>query len=111
MAFKNFGTLLLTGAAQRLSSVFADPANFAKEDLGLAQLFLQADGANANPIFIGDDSTVSTTVYGMRLEKGAAGVPPVPLTIGPFDGSGVKVSNLWVFGTAGEKLRICGVPA
>lgn len=104
--------LTLNAAAQRLSDIYGagTPVGGAA-DISYSQVFLQPDGGNANPIFIGDDNTVSSTNYGMRLEKASAGVPPAPFTLGPFEAGGVKLSQIWVIGTNTEKLRVVGVPA
>ena len=44
-------------------------------------------------------------------EKGAAGIPPAPTEIGHGEGSAIKPGDIWVIGTANEKLHYGGIPA
>lgn len=126
MAFKHYPVYTLVAGAQRLSAILKAVAGVDQstptspgiagvvggaDDVGFRQIFLQADGANANPIFVGGDSGVDSNNHAFRLEKGAAGVPSLAATIGPFEGGGVKPSDFWISGTAGEKIHVGGVPA
>ena len=58
-------SLTLDGTAQRLSQVYASGAANAQpsaaEDIPYRQVFLQADPANANAVFIGATSAVNVT--------------------------------------------------
>lgn len=75
-------------------------------DVPLQSLSLQADGGNAGATFVGGP-TVSTTDYGIRIPAAAAGVPSAPerfeLLARP-----VKLSEIYVVGSANEKLHVCG---
>lgn len=103
-------TLTLSGSAQRLSVVLPDPTVGGRDDIAFRSLWLQPDGATANPMFLGSSSAVSATSYGVRLPASSGGVPAAP-TIFEYSGEGpLKLSRLWVFGTSGEKLHILGVP-
>jgi hypothetical protein len=126
MAFKHFPQYTLLGGAERLSVILQAVAGVDQstptspgsakqvggaDDAGFRHLFLQPDGGNGNPIYLGGDATVSATNHAFRMEKGNAGVPPGPTQVGPFDASGLKASDVWIFGTAGDKLHVGGVPA
>lgn len=101
-------TLTLTGAAQQLSSVLADPTVGGPNDEPLESLLLQPDGGNGNPIFVGGSSAVSSTLFGVRLAIGTGGVPPDPLKLEPTMGP-LRLSDLWVIGTATQKLHLLAI--
>ncbi len=91
--------LTLDGNAQALSTVTgALPA-------GVRTVSLQPNGGNGNPVYVGG-AGVSSTVYGVRLEAGATGVPPAPFVLGEFQTGWVKLDELYVIGTTTEKLHI-----
>src|SRR5882672_10927949 len=102
------GTLVLTGAAQRLIEAFTNPAPGSKDDIGMRMILLQGDGANANGGFIGGSNKVTSALYGWRIDKSAAGVPALGVQLGPNDAGCYRPSQVWVIGTAGEKLHILG---
>lgn len=101
-------TLTLSGVAQPLSSVLANPAIGGPDDEPRVSLFLQPDGGNGNPVFVGGSSAVSSTLFGVRLAIGAAGVPPDALKLEPAM-SPIRLSDIWVIGTAAQKLHILAV--
>lgn len=105
--------LILTGAVQPLSSVFPALSGGLKSgayDYPCTFLTLQPGGANGNPIYLGADANVSSTVYGFRLEAATGGVPPAPFVFNPPVGN-VKLSDLYVLGANGEKLHLFLVSA
>ena len=105
-------SLTLTGAVQRLSQVLASGANNAMptvmEDLAYQQLRLQADPANGAVVYIGAGSDVSSTNHGASLDPTQATAVD-SLTLGPFACGPVKLSDLWVIGTNGQRLMVLGV--
>lgn len=66
---------------------------------------LQPGAANANPVFVGGQ-TVSSTSYGTRLPVASGGVPPPPHIIAEFADGSVSLEELFVIGTAAEKLHV-----
>ncbi len=105
-------TLTLTAAVQSLADAYAAVSGVtadqpAAADLACQSIVLQPDGANANPIYVGgaSDGTLSSTVHGFRLEKGNAGVPPLPLILVAPNGGPMRASDVKVLGTAAEKLH------
>lgn len=104
-------TLTLTGAVQRLSDALASVSGvsadaLAAKDVTCQQIHLQGDGGNGNPIYLGGSAaTLSTSVYGARIEKATSTVPPAPWTIqAPAEGN-LRCSDLYVLGTNTEKLH------
>lgn len=106
-------TLTLSGAAQRLSQVLTTGAANAQphpsEDWPLHQLILQADPANANVVYIGSDNTVSATTAGVALDPTQATAQD-RVSLGPFAVGPVKLSDVWVLGTAAQRLFVLTVP-
>lgn len=91
--------LTMTGSAQQLSSVTG------ALNLGIRTISLQPAGANAAACYVGA-AGVSNTDYGVRLEAGAAGVPPAPFVLGEFPTGWLKMEDLYVNGANTEKLHI-----
>lgn len=110
MALKHF-VLNLSGAAQRLSQVYASGAGNAQpsaaEDIPYRQVFIQAFDANSNDVYVGSSNAVSASNYGFHLDA-ANNIPPVVL--GPFETGPIKLSDIWVIGTLNEDISILGVP-
>lgn len=102
-------TLALTGVAQRLSNVLTDPTPGGIDDEAMVQIILAQDPANAAAIYIGNDSTVSSSVFGFSLDPTQATAQDRQ-SIGPFAKGCVKLSELWAIGTNTEKLHIFAVP-
>lgn len=106
-------TLTLSGAAQRLSQVYPSGANDARptaaEDLPYRQVILQADPANGAVVYIGGASTVSATSHGASLDPTQATAQD-RLSLGPFETGPVKLSDLWVLGTAAQRLMVLAIP-
>ena len=89
--------LTLSGAAQLLSAALT-PGSLVK------QLILHANGANTAPIYVGGpDGTLSSSVYGFRIEAAVTGVPPAPTII---ESVNLNLSQVRVLGTLNEKLHI-----
>lgn len=96
-------TITLTATGTKLSALASLQA---QEDVPLQSLTIQADGANANPVFLGG-SGVTITDYGIRIPTPSGGVPAAPV----FYESGnrpVKLSEVFVVGTPGEKVHVGG---
>ena len=112
MAVKHY-TLTLSGAAQRLSQVYSSGANNAQpsaaQDLPYRQVILQADPANAAVVYLGGDSGVSSTNHGASLDPTQATAQD-RVSLGPFETGPVKLSDLWVLGTASQRLMVLVVP-
>lgn len=66
---------------------------------------LQPDGANGNPVYVGS-AGVTSSVFGVRLEAGATGVPPAPFVLGEFPTGWLKLSDLYVIGTDTQVLHL-----
>jgi hypothetical protein len=99
------GSVTLAAAAQRASVMYGgaslnngiSPA----QDVPLRQVLLQATGADA---FVGATDQTTSTAYGTKVSS----TDLQPVSIGPFDNGGIKLSDLWVAG-AGSTLRVLGV--
>ena len=101
----------LSGAAQNLFIGATGVAPGAKAaaalDVPLRSIALQPRGTNNAALFVGGDSTVSSTVYGVRLEAGdASDVPPAPYMYDGYESGAIKLSDFWAIGTANEILHI-----
>lgn len=104
MAWKHY-TLTLTGSAQRLSSVLADPTVGGPQDYACRQVILCADPANTAVVYIGGGNpAVSSTSHAFSLDPTQASQNPV--SIGPAADVAVKLSEIWAIGTANERLMI-----
>jgi len=99
-------TLTLNGSAQQLSTVLS---NAARDDIPWQQLHIQPDAANANPVYVGTASTVSSSSHGVRLPAASGGVPPAPYIFEAVGQGQLRLSALYVLGTNAEKLHILGV--
>ena len=102
-------TLTLDGTAQRLSQVYSTGAGNAQpsaaQDIPFRQVFLGGMEGNANTVFIGATSAVSSTNHGASLAAS------VRLSLGPFAGEGpIKLSDIWAIGTNTQRLAILAVP-
>lgn len=98
----------LSGAAQNLLNLLYPAAPVVANDYACTWLALQADTSDAQPIFIGDEN-LTTVDYGVRIPPPTAGPPAdaTPVQIGPFATEApVKLSSVFVIGTAGEKLHV-----
>lgn len=98
-------TVTVTAAATNVASLLGIAAG-SSTDVPLESILLQADGGNANPLFVGGPG-VTTLDWGVRIPTPTANVPAAPvefsLMVRP-----VKLSEIYVVGTAGEKLHVCG---
>lgn len=105
MAFRHY-TVTLNGAAQRLSVALGlDAAG----DVPYRQVILAADPANANVVYVGGDSGVSSTNHGFSLDPTQATAKDRE-SLGPFPTGAIKLSEIWVIGTNTQRLMIAGVP-
>ena len=99
----NHYTVTLTAAAQAVATALGLTA---AQDLPFRTLMVQADKANANDAFIGG-AAVTTSDYGIRLDPGDT-APAI--AIGAYDSGPLKLSKVFVIGTAGEKIHLLGIP-
>lgn len=99
-------TLTLTGSAQQLSSVLSDAA---RDNIPWQSLHIQPDAANANPVYVGTTSSVSSSSHGVRLPAASGGVPPAPYIFEAVGQQQLRLSAIYVIGTNTEKLHILGV--
>jgi hypothetical protein len=116
VAFKHY-TLTLNGSAQRLSSVLL-PALLNQEpaavdggvaaDVPLREIILSNVAGNANVIYVGGSSGVSSTSHAFALDPTEASQAPVRL--GPYESGPLKLSDFWVIGTNAQLLGIGVVP-
>ena len=101
--------LTLSGVAQRLSSVFANPEVGGPDDWALRTFTLQGGESNANPVYQGDED-VTTALWSIRIPAAVTGVPAAPLIIGEHETGPLKLSSYYVIGTADETLHIGVIP-
>ncbi len=99
--------LTLNGSAQQLSSVLA--ADIVEGAIGM--LILQADSGNGAAIGVGFSNAVSTSVCALTIPAASGSVPAAPILLGPFHAAQLFLSQVWVNGTNGQKLRIGVIPA
>lgn len=109
------GTGTLSGAAQSLLTLLF-PGTGApgtpnevggKNDVACNFISLQPDGAGSTAMFVGASSALTTALYGVRLPAPAAGVPPAPYVIGAWSDKGpTKLSNIFIIGTAADKIHV-----
>lgn len=90
-------TVTLGAAAQSLDPSAAVPKP-------LVELRIESDTGNA-AVYVGKDSTVSSTVYGASVLAG----PAAAMKIGGGDQGKFNLQDVWVTGTNGQKIRLLGV--
>lgn len=99
------GQLVLAAGAQRLSNAYGGEsvanAVVPRLDVPLRQVLLTAEAADA---FVGATDATTATVYGTKVDS----TENVPVSLGPFDNGGIKLSDLWVAG-AGATLHVLGI--
>lgn len=99
------GQLALAAAAQRLSEIYggasADGSIQPAQDVPLRQVLLIAEGADA---FIGATDQTTASDYGVKVDS----TENVPVSIGPFDNGGIKLTDLWAAG-AGSTIHVLGI--
>ena len=108
MAARHY-SLTLTGVAQRLSTVLTDTEVGGREDIAMVQVIFAADPANANVVYIGTNSNVSSSSHGFSLDPTQATAKDRE-SIGPFEAGKVKLSDFWVIGTNAQRLMVLAVP-
>lgn len=99
-------TIPTPAAAIQCSSAFPDQKVGGQYDVPLRAITFQALKAVSNDIFVGADSTVSSTKHGFRVDSGDT---QPPIILGSYDSGGSKISDFWINGTAGDTLLIGGV--
>ena len=103
-------TLTLSGAAQVLNTALATGQRVGL----LKQIILQADGANANVIYVGgtgpaaSTAAVSSSAYGFRIEVPVTTVPAAPTII---EAMNTSLADWQVIGTNTQKLHITLITA
>jgi hypothetical protein len=108
MAVRDY-SLTLNGSAQRLSTVLSNTQPGGPQDEAFRQIILAQHPGNSNAIYVGANSTISTTAFGFALDPTQATAADRQ-TIGPFETGPVKLSEIWVLGTNAEILHIFGIP-
>jgi hypothetical protein len=108
MSAPQYYTLTLNGAIQRLSSVLADATVGGRDDVGFQEIELQAGPANTAAVY-GGGATVSSTLAGFALDP-TQGTAVDRKKFGPYSGSSIRLSGIYVIGTNAELLFITAVP-
>lgn len=98
-------TAPVTAAAQNLATALGLTP---QQDVPFEFMVLQGGAANANPVFIGGPG-VTTTDYGFRIAGLASSQPDTSLRM-PAIPRGVRPSEIYFVGTAGEELQVLGIP-
>lgn len=106
MSFMHYA-VTLTGVAQNVAAALG--LNEQAATLPYRQVILAADPANANVLYIGATSGVSSTDHGFSLDPTQATAKDRE-SLGPFPSGAVKLNEIWVIGTANQRLMIAGVP-
>ena len=78
------------------------------QDIPLQSISLQADPANAGAAFVGGTG-VTITDYLVRIPIPVSSVPSPPLIYESGTARPMKLSEVFVVGTAGDKLHVGGV--
>lgn len=102
MPFTGSYVVTFTGSAQNLSTALG-------VDYELRSIEVQPESTNGAACFVGFASDPNVT--GIRLPAPVDSIPCAPWK--PFDGSPheyIKLSDLYVYGTNGQKLRVAAVP-
>ena len=107
MAVRHFD-ITLNGSAQRLSTAIPTVNGQAGPDEAHRQLIFSSAPGNANVIYVGATSSVSSTSHGFSLDPTQATQQPV--SVGPFETGPVKLSEFWVLGTNAEILHVLAIP-
>lgn len=106
MPFQHYA-LTLSGAAQNVATALGLDEQSAT--LPYRQVILAADPANGNVLYIGSNAGVSSTDHGFSLDPTQATAKDRE-SLGPFPSGAVKLKEIWVIGTANQRLMIAGVP-
>lgn len=103
-------TVTLSGAAESLSSILTALGWVSGTyEPGMRAVWLQPDGANNAVIYVGG-AGVTNTDFGFRLEAGATGIPPAPFSFGEMAERQLYLSEIYVLGTAAQKLHVYAIP-
>lgn len=92
--------MTFNGSAQQLSSLLTAGVL----DVPVYCVDIQADPANSNPIYVGG-SDVSASV-GIRIPVPLDSIPEPPYRIGDAADADMRLGDVYVLGTNGEKARI-----
>lgn len=98
----NHFVVTLTGSAQKLGAGLSgacahDPLKF---------LSIQAFANNTHVVYVGgNQTTVSSSSYGFRIEVPVTSIPYAPTVI-ELPAAAVSLDDIWVIGTADEKISI-----
>ena len=107
MAIRHYTVTLTATATPVLTLINAAFGQGGARDEAFRFLSVQPDKANTNDAFVGG-STLTTADYGVRLDP--ADTAPAYDLCGHYDSGPMKLSEIYVVGTAGEKLHFLGVP-
>jgi hypothetical protein len=111
-------TITLAGVAQNVADTPFIPAPAATAqtvtgraliDAACRTISLQADAANSHIVAVGADSTVTTSAFGLGIPIPTGAALGAPVILGAYDQGGIRLSDLWIIGTAGEKLHVLAV--
>lgn len=104
-------TVTLTGTsnALNLGTLIRETAGITTNPL-VRLLWLQPDGANAGPVYVGGPNVATTN--GLYLEAAVSTVPPAPFKVsdGEMPAGVLDLGSIYVTGTNNEKLRVLWVP-
>jgi hypothetical protein len=95
-------TLTLTGSAQALSTATSASAATVRT------VTIQQDPANTHVAYVGASSALTSAAWGVRLPAPVAGEPAAPFMLGDTQSQHghFKLSDVYVLGTAAEKLHL-----
>jgi hypothetical protein len=96
MALVQTFLITLTGSAQQVTTSFGGGT--------IREIHLCADPTNVNPFYYGGSDV--TTANGIYVRAPATGIPPPPVVIDGFDDGGMRADDMYLLGTAGEKIRV-----
>ena len=110
MAFKVV-QLTLNGSAQQLSTALSTTIASGEtvsprtrwESAPIRTITFQSLKANAADVFVGDSSSVSSSVHAFRIDPGDT-APPIVL--GGHDEGPMKLMDFWVLGTNADVLCV-----
>lgn len=95
-------TYTVTASAVRLTTAMGVTPG-SDGDLVAKQILFQGRTANTGLVFIGD-ATVSATDYGFAVDKGVT-----TISLGPVQ-LGLRLQEIYIIGTASDKLQITILP-
>lgn len=93
-------TLTLSGSAQQLNAEGDDSA----KNFLVTGIAIQADAANANPVYIGGPA-VSASDYGIMIQTPTSTIPDPPVVL-ETGGKVIRANDVYVIGTATQKVHV-----